>query len=307
VREIAVTMQFDGKVVVVTGGGGSLGRAYATAFAQRGASVVVNDLGGDTTGHGASQGPADIVADAIRQVGGKAVANYDSVEQGERIVQYALDTYGRIDVVINNAGILRDVSFHKITDEDWDAIYRVHLLGTYKLCRAAWPHLRNQGYGRIVNTSSPAGIYGNFGQANYSAMKLGIHGLSMALAQEGKAKNVLVNTIAPAAMSRLTLTVMSEEQLRNMGPELVAPLVLYLSHDTCREPGGLFEVGGGWIGKLRWQRSHGVHFSPSKPLTPEMLGTDWAAITDFSEGAEYPTTMLEAMGPYEKVMSGKIK
>ena len=302
-----MSIGFQGKVVVITGAGGALGKAYALDFAARGAQVVANDLGGVSAGGGASKGPADATVEAIRAAGGTAVANYDSVTEGEKIVQCALDHFGRVDVLINNAGILRDLSFQKMAPQDFEDLYQVHLLGTFKVCRAAWPHLRDQGFGRIVNTGSAAGIYGNFGQANYSAMKLGIHGLTLTLAAEGRAKNILANTIAPAAMSRLTLTVMTAEQLAAMRAELVSPLVLKLCDPAGTETGGLYEVGGGWIGKLRWQRAAGHHFSPSSPLTPEQVAAEWDAITRFDADATYPTTMAEAFGPYEKVMKGEIR
>lgn len=297
---------FEGKVVVVTGAGRGLGRAYALAFAARGARVVVNDLGGGGSGAGADNTPAEAVAREIRAAGGEAVASFDSVEQGGRIVQCALDHFKRIDVLVNNAGILRDIAFHKMSEEDWELVYRVHLRGTFNVTHAAWSCMRAQQYGRIVNTSSAAGIYGNFGQANYGAMKLGLHGMTLALAQEGRSKNIHVNSIAPAALSRLTLTVMTEAQLAAMKPELVAPLVLLLCHDSCRETGGLFEVGGGWIAKLRWQRSPGVHFSPAAPLEPEDVLARWEQITSYADAA-YPASMAEAFVPYEKIMSGAIR
>ena len=302
-----MSTDLEGKVAIVTGGGGALGSAYARALAARGVAVIVNDYGGDIRGEGDSRSPADETADAIRSAGGTAAANYESVENGESIVESALDTFGRLDIVVNNAGILRDVSFHKMAAEDWDAIYRVHLLGTFRVCRAAWPHLRNQEFGRIVNTGSAAGLYGNFGQTNYAAMKLGVHGLTMSLAREGIARNVLVNTVAPAALSRLTLTVLPKEQLKLMSPELVAPLVTYLCDPNCSETGGLFEVGGGWIGKLRWQRTRGVHFGPSSKLTSEMVGDRWEEITSFENAPEFPESMEQAFAPYAKVMSGEIR
>ena len=159
---MANELRFDGRVAVVTGAGGGLGRSHALLLASRGAAVVVNDLGGTFTGEGASQAPAQKVVDEIKAAGGEAVANFDSVEDGEKIIQTALDTYKRVDIVINNAGILRDVSFHKMTDADWDLIYRVHVLGAYKVTHAAWPHLREQQFGRVILTASAAGIYGKF-------------------------------------------------------------------------------------------------------------------------------------------------
>ncbi|KAI8518935.1 hypothetical protein Bbelb_021920 [Branchiostoma belcheri] len=246
---MAGQLRFDGRVVLITGAGNGIGRDYALAFAERGASVVVNDLGGSFTGEGASSRPADLVVEEIKAKGGKAVANYDSVEDGAKVVQTALDHFGRIDVVINNAGILRDKSFARISDTDWDLIHRVHLRGSFMVTRAAWEHMKKQKFGRIIMTTSSSGIYGNFGQANYSAAKLGLLGLANTLRWEGKKYNIAVNTIAPQAGSRMTATVLPQEVLDMLNPSYIAPLVMYLCHESCQESGGLFEVGGGWMAK----------------------------------------------------------
>src|SRR4051794_39686239 len=175
-------LRFDNRVAIVTGAGNGLGRSHALLLASRGAKVVVNDLGGTATGGGKSSAAADKVVEEIKKAGGEAVANYDSVEDGAKIVQAALDAWKRIDIVVNNAGILRDTSFQKLTEADWDLIYRVHVLGAYRVTHAAWNHMREAGYGRIVFTSSAAGIYGNFGQANYAMAKMGLVGLASTLA-----------------------------------------------------------------------------------------------------------------------------
>src|SRR5689334_13394196 len=229
------TLRFDGKVALVTGAGGGLGRSHALLLASRGAKVVVNDLGGSHTGEGKSASAADKVVDEIKAAGGQAVANYDSVEDGDKIIKTAIDAFGGIDIVVNNAGILRDVSFQKMTEQDWDLVYRVHVLGAMRVTHAAWPILRKKKYGRVVMTSSAAGIYGNFGQANYCAAKLGLLGLANCLAEEGRAKNIHVNTIAPVAASRMLSTVMPPEVVEIMKPEYVSPLVAWLCHETCRE------------------------------------------------------------------------
>jgi len=286
-------VRFDDRVVIVTGAGNGLGRSYALAMGARGASVVVNDLGGSVFGDGADKAAADVVVDQIKAAGGTAVANYDSVTDGDKIVQTAMDSFGKIDVVINNAGILRDKTFHKMTDQDWDLIYDVHVKGAYQVCHTAWPYMRDQNYGRIIFTASAAGIYGNFGQTNYSMAKLGLHGMSQTLALEGRSKNILVNTIAPIAGSRLTETVMPKEMVDALRPEFVMPQVLKLCDENSRETGGLFEVGAGFVAKLRWERSKGKSFSVTDGFSPEDINDAWADITDFTD-TDHPATLAES-------------
>jgi len=296
-------LRFDGRVVLVTGAGQGLGREYALQFAERGASVVVNDLGGSFKGEGQSTRAADKVVDEIKAKGGKAVANYDSVEFGEKVVETAINAFGRLDVVINNAGILRDKSFARISDLDWDLIHKVHLTGAFAVTRAAWPHMKKNNFGRIITTSSAAGIYGNFGQANYSAAKLGLVGLSNTLAIEGKKNNITCNSIAPTAGSRLTETVMPPELVAALKPEYVAPLVLYLCHEDTKETGGLFEVGAGWIGKLQWERTRGaVCRSAGQKMTPEEVRDKWDEISDFTDSM-HPKTIGDNTGYVIKVLS----
>lgn len=279
-----------------------LGRAYALAFAERGALVVVNDLGGDFKGVGKGSSAADKVVEEIRRRGGKAVANYDSVEAGEKLVKTALDAFGRIDVVVNNAGILRDRSFSRISDEDWDIIQRIHLRGSFQVTRAAWDHMKKQKYGRILMTSSASGIYGNFGQANYSAAKMGVLGLCNTLAIEGKKNNIHCNTIAPSAGSRMTQTVLPKDIVEALKPDYVAPLVLWLCHESCDENGGLFEVGGGWIGKLRWEQTRGaIVRQKNQPMTPEAVRDKWEKICDFSNATK-PQTIQESTGRVIEVL-----
>lgn len=287
-------LRFEGRVAMVTGAGNGLGRAHALLLAARGAQVVVNDLGGNAHGGGRSSVAADAVVAQIRSAGGQAVANHDSVSDGDKIVQCALDHFGRVDIVINNAGILRDTSFQKMSEDDWEQIYRVHLYGSYKVTHAAWPHLRGQGYGRVLMTSSAAGIYGNFGQANYAAVKMGLVGLANSLALEGKAKNVLVNVIAPVAGSRLTEAILPPSLTAALKPELVSPLAAWLCHEACQENGSLFEVGAGYVGKLRWERSHGRGFPTGHELRPETLAQQWAEITDFTRST-HPTSVAESL------------
>jgi NAD(P)-dependent dehydrogenase (short-subunit alcohol dehydrogenase family) len=287
-------IRFQDQVVIVTGAGGGLGRAHALLFAKHGAKVVVNDLGGSTHGEGANASAADKVVAEIRAAGGTAVANHDSVTDGEKIVQCALDTFGRIDVVVNNAGILRDKTFHKMEDADWDLVYKVHVEGAYKVTRAAWPHMREQGYGRIIFTASTSGIYGNFGQSNYGMAKLGLYGLTRTLAIEGRKNNILVNAIAPTGGTRMTEGLIPPQVFEQLKPELVSPLVVYLASNACEETSGLFEVGGGWMGKVRWERSLGAGFDPRVGYSPEDVADNFAQICDF-EGAAHPADNLEAL------------
>jgi NAD(P)-dependent dehydrogenase (short-subunit alcohol dehydrogenase family) len=285
-------LRFDDRVVVVTGAGAGLGRSHALEFARRGAKVVVNDLGGGAHGDGKGSEAADQVVADIQAAGGEAVANYDSVEQGDAIIRTALDNYDRVDVIVNNAGILRDSSFLKMTDEDWDLIYRVHVLGAYKVTKAAWPIMLEQGYGRIINTASAAGIYGNFGQANYSFAKRGLIGLTNTLAIEGGRKGIRANVIAPVAGSRLTQTILPQEVTDALKPELVTPLVVKLCSEQSEENGSLFEVGAGWVSKLRWERSRGVSFDPGSELTAEAIDDAWEQIGDFAN-AEHPASVQD--------------
>ncbi len=287
-------IRFEDKVVIVTGAGGGLGRAHALLFARHGARVVVNDLGGSAHGEGASQSAADRVVAEITAAGGQALANHDSVTEGARIVEHALDTFGRVDVVVNNAGILRDKSFVKMEDADWDLVYRVHVEGAYKVTHAAWPHLREQNYGRVIFTSSTSGIYGNFGQSNYAMAKLGLYGLTRTLALEGRKSNILVNAIAPTGATRMTEGLLPPDVFELLKPELVSPLVVYLGSEQCQDSAGLFEVGGGWIGKVRWQRSLGAGFDPRTGFSPEDVARQWQTINDFSDAA-HPQDNLQAL------------
>ncbi|KAL1891121.1 bifunctional hydroxyacyl-CoA dehydrogenase/enoyl-CoA hydratase fox2 [Ceratocystis pirilliformis] len=311
-------LRYDGQVVVVTGAGGGLGKAYATFFASRGASVVVNDLGVSFKGEGTSSKAADVVVNEIKAAGGKAVANYDSVENGERIIDTAIKSFGRIDILINNAGILRDVSFKNLKDADWNLIMKVHVKGAFKCARAAWPHFRKQKYGRVINTASAAGLFGSFGQTNYSAAKMAMVGFTETLAKEGAKYNILCNVIAPIAASRMTETVMPPDLLKNLGPEWVVPLVAVLVHKGNQETGSIFEVGGGHIAQLRWERSSGLLLKADESYTPGAVLQNWKKVTDFSS-PQYPSgpndflTLLEdslkmtSAPPSEKLdFSGKV-
>ena len=284
-----MSLDFNDKVVVVTGAGNGLGRSHALLFAALGARIVVNDLGGSGTGEGSDANVPDSVVAEIKASGGDAVANPDSVTNGDKIIQCAMDHFGQVDIVINNAGILRDKSFHKMSDDDWDLVYQVHLQGAFKVSRAAFPYMRDQAYGRFVMTTSAAGIYGNFGQANYSAAKLALHGLSQTIAIEGRSKNINSNTIGPVAASRMMGTVMTDDAMELLKPECVSPLVAWLSHETCNATGELFEVGAGWMSQVRWQRSQGAYFDP-KGFSIDDVANAWDIVKDFSDPI-YPSSI----------------
>jgi multifunctional beta-oxidation protein len=298
---MAQQLRYDDQVVVVTGAGGGLGKAYALFFASRGAKVVVNDLGGSFKGEGNSSKAADVVVDEIKAAGGTAVANYDSVENGDRIIETAIKAFGRIDILLNNAGILRDVSFKNMKDQDWDLIVKVHIQGSYKCARAAWPYFRKQKYGRVINTASAAGLFGSFGQANYSAAKLAMVGFTETLAKEGAKYNILCNVIAPIAASRMTQTVMPPDVLENLRPEWVVPLVAVLVHKQSEENGSIFEVGGGHAAKLRWERSSGLLLKADDSYTPGAILKKWNKVVDFSD-PQYPTGPNDFLGLLEESM-----
>jgi len=277
-------INFDGRVAIVTGAGGGLGRSHALTLAARGAKVVVNDLGGARDGTGTGSEMADQVVAEITEAGGEAIANYDGVhtwEGGEAIVAAATDEWGRVDIVVNNAGILRDVTFHKMDQAQLDAVIKVHLYGAFHVTRAAWPHMRDQGYGRVVTTTSGSGLYGNFGQSNYSAAKLGLVGLTRTLAHEGAKYNINANAIAPVAASRMTEDILSDQLRDLLLPEHVSPLVAWLCAQECTATGRTYSVGGGYIAR--------VAIVEGAPLTFD----DIPSVDDVAARAE----ALEALGP----------
>jgi len=246
-------LRFDGRVAVITGAGHGLGRSHALSLAERGAKVVVNDLGGALDGTGASAGPAAEVVELIRKAGGEATASTDNVatpDGAQAIVRTAIDTYGRLDIVVNNAGILRDRSFGKMSVEEFDQVLAVHVRGSFLVGRAAFPYLKEQGYGRIVNTTSPAGLFGNFGQANYSTAKMGLVGLTKTLGIEGARAGIKANAIAPIAWTRMTEELLPAEFEAKFTAERVSALVTFLAHEACETSGEVFSVGGGRIARV---------------------------------------------------------
>jgi NAD(P)-dependent dehydrogenase (short-subunit alcohol dehydrogenase family) len=271
------------KVVIVTGAGGGLGRAYARFLADNGALVVVNDVGGARDGSGSGTSMADAVVEEIRSAGGTAVADYSSVatrEGAEIIVATAIEHFGAVHGVVNNAGILRDGAFHKMLDENWDAVLKVHLYGGYNVSRAAWPHLREQKFGRIVVATSTSGLYGNFGQSNYGAAKLGLVGLINTLAIEGAKYGITANAVAPLAATRMTADIAPKEVLDTLDPGHVAPAVGYLMSDENQDTGSVFVVGGGLVQRVAQFQNDGVTFG--QPPSLEEISRRWSEVSDMS-------------------------
>ncbi|KIK10140.1 hypothetical protein K443DRAFT_126912 [Laccaria amethystina LaAM-08-1] len=255
-----MSLSFKGHTVVVTGAGGGLGKAYSLLFASRGANIVVNDFNASA---------AQKVVDEIVKAGGKAVVNTSSVADGAAVIKTAVDAFGTVTILINNAGILRDKGFKNLSDKEWDQVMEVHLKGAFSCTKAAWPLFRKQKFGRVINTASAAGLYGNFGQANYSAAKMGLVAFSKTLAREGAKYNIKSTAIAPMAASAMTETVMPPEMLANLSPEYVAPFVAAICHpDGPDASGKVFEVGAGFIAELRWERSNGAIFKTDTSFTP---------------------------------------
>ena len=280
------TLGFDGKVAVITGAGGGLGRQHALLLASRGAFLVINDLGGSVDGSGSDASAAQKVVDEIVAAGGEAVANHDSVstpEGGEAIIKTAVDAYGRVDLVINNAGILRDKTFHNMTPDLVDAVIDVHLRGAFNVTRPAWILMREQKYGRIISTSSAAGIFGNFGQANYGAAKMGLVGFTRVLAQEGAKHNIKANAIAPLALTRMTEALLGPlgEKLE---PGLISPIVAWLSHEDCDVSGEVYSVGGGRVARVFIGETPGYF---KRDLTLEDIRDNWEQIRN-TEGYAIP-------------------
>ncbi len=286
---IVMSIRFDGRVVVITGAGSGLGKSYALHLAARGARVVVNDKGGNVEGEGASKVPAQLVVDEIKRAGGEAVANFDDVSEVEganRLIQQAVDQFGTVDVLICNAGILRDKSFLKMSLDDFELVLRVHLLGTVYVTRAAFPVMKVKGYGRIVLTTSASGLYGNFGQTNYAAAKLGLVGFMNSLKLEGLRYNIRINAVAPMAATRLAQGVFPQEMASRLKPELVAPLVAYLCSEQCEASGDIISAGAGSYNAVKIVESKGVRFGTEQEITPEMIAAKYRDIGNL-EGATF--------------------
>jgi len=295
----AYPLDFRDQVAIVTGAGRGLGRIYALELARRGAKVVVNDFGGARDGTGGSQSAADAVVAEITSAGGAAVASYDSVatpEGGEAIVRTAIEAFGRVDILINNAGILRDKTLAKMEPDEWTAVLKVHLDGAYHVTRPAFAHMREQKYGRIVFTTSAAGLYGNFGQTNYSAAKMGVVGLMNTLKLEGERYGILVNTIAPIAATRLTEDILPPDLAGQLKPEFIAPMVLYLSSKECNHTGLIINAGAGCFNRAAFVTGQGfLADGAGEPPSPEELLRNWQVINDIQTAREFSST-TEALG-----------
>jgi NAD(P)-dependent dehydrogenase (short-subunit alcohol dehydrogenase family) len=280
-------IRFDGKVAIVTGSGGGLGREHALELARRGAKVVINDLGGSVDGKGGSSEAADKVVAEIKALGGEAIANGSSVtdDQGvAHMIQQAMDAWGRIDILVCNAGILRDKSFSKMELADFDVVVQVHLMGTMKPIKAAWEIMKSQNYGRIVVTTSSSGLYGNFGQSNYGAAKLGIVGLMNTLKLEGQKTNIHVNAISPVAATRMTEGLMPQAVLDQLKPESVTPGVVYLCSEEA-PTGAILTAGAGVFSLARIYETEGVNLNAA--LSAEGVRDHWAQIADEADQKAY--------------------
>jgi NAD(P)-dependent dehydrogenase (short-subunit alcohol dehydrogenase family) len=276
-----MTIRFDGRVAIVTGAAAGLGRSHALALGARGARVVVNDFGGDVHGAGGSSEPAERVAEEIRRAGGEAIshgADVSNPEQVADLVGRALERWQRVDVLINNAGILRDASFAKATLDDFRTVVNVHLIGSAVCSQAVWPHMRAAGYGRILMTTSTSGIYGNFGQASYGAAKTGLIGLMNVLQIEGAKYGIRVNALCPSAATRMTEGLMPEAALALMAPESVTPAALFLVSDEAPSRTILSAVAGGYS-RIVIQESRGVYL-PQGERTPEAIAERFDEIAD---------------------------
>lgn len=303
-------ISFEGRVAIVTGAGGGIGKAHALEIARRGGQVLVNDLGGDVAGRGGSASMAEQVVEEIREAGGKAEANHDSVAttQGcNAIVAHALDAFGRVDVLINNAGIMRNSTLAETSDEDWDAVIATHLTGSFKLTRAVWPHMAGQGYGRIVYTASSAGVFGNPMVGGYGAAKAGIAGLMHVAALEGEAHGILCNGLMPNAVSRMAMqaaadwsgkldgfeTTMPETIGNSMQPEFNTPLAVYLASEQCTATRGLYSQCLGRMAHVFIGAVDGWQADRQAPPSVEEIAEHWQEISDTGNGFAIPLSATD--------------
>ena len=298
-------IRFDGKVAIVTGAGGGLGRQHALELARRGAKVVVNDLGGSVDGSGGSSAAADAVVAEIKAAGGEAISNGSSVTDDAGValmIKQAMDTWGRIDILIANAGILRDKSFSKMEMADFELVVNVHLMGTVKPVKAVWEIMKEQNYGRIVVTTSSSGMYGNFGQSNYGAAKLGIIGFMNTIKLEGQKNNIHINAISPVAATRMTENLMPAEVLEKLKPEYVTPGVVYLASEEA-PTGAILTAGAGAFALSRIYETEGVYLGEGG-LSVEEVRDNWAKIADPSGQQAYVTGGEQSGKFFRKLQGG---
>ena len=290
-----MTVRFDNRVAIITGAGNGLGRAHALLLASRGAKVIVNDTGGARDGRGGDRAAADKVVAEIKAAGGQAVASYDSVAEqpaAANIVKCAVDAFGTVDIVVNNAGILRDKSFPNMSMDDFLFVLQVHLMGSVYVTHAAWPILRAKTYGRIVLTSSSSGLYGNFGQTNYSAAKLALVGFMNTLRLEGQKYNIMVNSLAPVAGTRMTEDLMPPELVARMKPELVSPMVGYLCSEQCNRSGEIWAAGVGYFSRVEYREGQGVRVAGQPTI--EDVASNIDKIADLTANTAYRTANEES-------------
>jgi len=298
-------IRFDGKVAIVTGSGGGLGKQHALELARRGAKVVINDLGGSVDGTGGNSAAADAVVAEIKAFGGEAIANGASVTDDAgvaHLVQQTMDTWGRIDILVANAGILRDKSFSKMEIADFEAVMNVHVMGTVKPTKAIWEIMRAQNYGRIVVTTSSTGLYGNFGQTNYGAAKLGLVGFMNSLKIEGQKNNIHVNAISPVAATRMTENIMTPEMLDKLRPEYVTPAVAYLCSDEA-PTGVILTAGAGVFAMARIYETEGVYLGEAG-LSVEEIRDNWSKIEDPTGQEAYPNGGGQTGKFFRKISGG---
>ena len=292
-------IDFSGRVAIVTGAGAGLGRSYALELAKRGAKVVINDLGGTRDGAGSSDAAANKVVDEIKALGGQAVPNYDNVATvagGANIVKTAVDAFGKVDILSNNAGILRDKSFTKMEEENWDGVMNVHLKGAYCVSRPAFEVMRANNYGRIIMTTSGAGLFGNFGQSNYASAKMGLIGLTNVLKLEGAKYNVKTNVIVPVAASRLTEDVLPPEFFEKMKPDYITPAVLYMCSEECQDSGMIINATLGYYSRTAILTGPGAILSKDGKIpSPEEVRDSWGTITSL-ENPKYFNQLPEMFG-----------
>ncbi|MEA1970898.1 MAG: SDR family oxidoreductase [Thermodesulfobacteriota bacterium] len=299
-------IDFTGRVAVVTGAGSGLGKCHALEFAKRGAKVVINDLGGTRDGVGSDNAAANKVVEEITALGGEAVPNYDNVatvEGGENIVQTAINAFGKVDILVNNAGILRDGAFHKMEEENWDAVVGVHLKGAYCVTRPAFINMRENGYGRIIMTTSGAALFGNFGQSNYASAKMALAGFANVLKFEGAKYNIKTNVLIPLAASRLTEDVLPPDLFARMKPEFITPLVLYMCSEQCEDSGVMINAILGYYSRSAIMTGPGTILSDGERIpAPEEIMENWDKIMSLENPKYFDQlmTMFGELGPLLK-------